>query len=152
MHAAIENAAKNVSINSISDQKNTFKQARRKQIKHINTDDGQRKKYLIENYKVKEFKYKDMKNLTKLADNLLKPKHLDDNNDQVRWLKIKRMKYVKGEKYKIFFNYDLTDDFLIMGIQSILRKQENEHALIHLLWPVMSTRWILIHCTTITCQ
>lgn len=26
------------------------------------------------------------------------------------------MKYVKGEKYKIFFNYDLTDDFLIMGI------------------------------------
>jgi hypothetical protein len=36
MHAAIENAAKNVSLNSVSDWKNIFKQARKKQVKQVN--------------------------------------------------------------------------------------------------------------------
>lgn len=52
MHAAIENASKNVSINSVTEWKNVFKAARRKRTKTIKTAEGN-KRIELDTYKLK---------------------------------------------------------------------------------------------------
>lgn len=57
MHAAIENAAKRVtSINSVSDWKNIFKQARNKKRKAFKNEEGEKETIEVDSYKIKEFK------------------------------------------------------------------------------------------------
>ncbi|CAG4954409.1 unnamed protein product [Parnassius apollo] len=46
----------------------------------------------------------------------MKNRTKDEKGKQVQWLKIKRIKYVKGEDRKIYFNYDMSDEFNVMDI------------------------------------
>ncbi|KAJ8912367.1 hypothetical protein NQ315_014734 [Exocentrus adspersus] len=113
MHSAIESASKNVDITSMSDWKNVFRRARRQKVKTVNNT-----KYTIEPYQVKEMKYGDFFNIKKLADSIMKNKTTDTDGNSVKWLKIKRIKYVKGKKDSIFFNYDLSEEFKCLRISN----------------------------------
>lgn len=79
MHAAIENASKNISINSVSDWKNVFRLARSKRIKTIKTQEGN-KKIEVNNYTVKEFKYDEIFDLKKLSAAVMKTKNIKFKN------------------------------------------------------------------------
>ncbi|CAH1109438.1 unnamed protein product [Psylliodes chrysocephalus] len=48
-----------------------------------------------------------------------------NNNEAVKWMKIKRIKYVKGETAKIFFNYDLSEDFKFMKTSDIVNNNNS---------------------------
>ncbi|CAG5056570.1 unnamed protein product [Parnassius apollo] len=69
-----------------------------------------------EPYHVKEFKYDEFLDLKHLAGEIMKNRTKDEKGKQVQWLKIKRIKYVKGEDRKIYFNYDMSDEFYVMDI------------------------------------
>ncbi|XP_047986390.1 uncharacterized protein LOC125226450 isoform X2 [Leguminivora glycinivorella] len=114
MHAAIEHASKNLSINSVSDWKNVFKFSRTKKTKYVTNDEG-KKKIEIDSYKVKEFKFNEMLDLKKLSAAIMNNKNKDTTNEAVNWLKIKRIRYVKGD-FKIYFNYDMSEDFRQLDI------------------------------------
>lgn len=107
MHSAVESASKNIDITSMNDWKNVFRNARKQKMKKINGE-----KYIIEPYKVKEMKYDEMLDLKLLADQTVLNRTKDSNGNKVNWLKIKRIKYIKGEKKKIYFSYDLSEDNL----------------------------------------
>lgn len=93
MHSSIESAKKNASVFSMVDWISIFKRARRKQCKKV---DG--KKITIDPYKVKEFKYDEFFDLKHLASKIIKNRTKDDKGHKVQRLKIKRIKYVKGEE------------------------------------------------------
>lgn len=114
MHASIENTSRNVSVTSVADWKNIFKLARKKRVKTVNNE-----KHCVEPYKVREFKYDEMLDLKKLAQQLVKNREKDNLHEKVNWMKIKRPKYEKGEKTKIFFNYDLSDEFRFIQVSHI---------------------------------
>lgn len=116
MHASIENASRNVSVNSVSDWKNIFKLARKKRVKTVNDE-----KHCVEPYKVREFKYDEMLDLKELAQQLIKNREIDNFNEKVNWMKLKRLKYVKGEKSKIFFNYDLSEEFRFLQVHETVK-------------------------------
>lgn len=117
MHAAIENAAKKTSINSVHDWKNVFKQARNKRIKTFKDDQGNNQKFEVDNYKIKEFKYDEMLDLKKLSATIMRNKNKDDMNQAVNWLKIKRIRYVKSD-LKIYFNYDMSQNFRSIDVSN----------------------------------
>lgn len=120
MHSSIENASKNMSITSMNDWKNVFKIARRKRVLKEKVTGN---KYNIEPYTVQELKYGDMLNLKTLATQVILNRTKDNNNEIVKWMKIKRIKYIKGETDKIFFNYDLSEEFKIMKTFDILQNR-----------------------------
>ncbi|RVE42680.1 hypothetical protein evm_012668 [Chilo suppressalis] len=114
MHAAIETASKNKTINSVNEWKNVFKAARKKRTKTITK--GEIKETIeIDNYKVKEFKFNEMLDLKNLGVGLMRNKNKDNMNETVNWLKIKRMKYIKGD-LKIYFNYDMSEDYRTIDV------------------------------------
>lgn len=114
MHAAIEAASKNKTINSVSEWKNVFKAARRKRTKTI-TKGEIKEKIEIDKYKVTEFKFNEMLDLKSLGVAIMKNKNKDNMNETVNWLKIKRMRYVKGD-LKIYFTYDMSDNFRSINV------------------------------------
>lgn len=116
LHASIENASRNVSVNSVSDWKNIFKLARKKRVQTFNDE-----KHCVEPYKVREFKYDEMLDLKQLAQQLIKNREKDNLNEKVNWMKLKRLKYVKGEKSKIFFNYDLSEEFRFIKVHETVK-------------------------------
>ncbi|KAL4718408.1 hypothetical protein ACJJTC_004679 [Scirpophaga incertulas] len=105
MHAAIESASKNKTISSVSEWKNVFKEARKKRVKTINKETIE-----IDNYKVSELKFNDMLDLKNLSETFIRNKNKDNKKETVNWLKIKRIKYVKGD-LKVYFNYDMSENF-----------------------------------------
>lgn len=109
MHAAIELASKNKTISSVSEWKNVFKAARKKRAKTITKEDV-KETIEIDNYKVREFKFNDMLDLKNLSAAIIRNKNKDNLKETVNWLKIKRIKYVKGD-LKIYFNYDMSENF-----------------------------------------
>lgn len=111
MHSSIESAKKNAFVFSMIEWISIFKRARRKQCVRI---DGN--KITRDPYKVKEFKYDEFFDLKHLANTIIKNRTKDDKGQKVQWLKIKRIKYVKGEDRKIFLNYDMSDNFNIIEI------------------------------------
>lgn len=48
----------------------------------------------------------------------MKNKTKDNMNEKVNWLKIKRIKYVKGQHTTIYFNYDLSDEFRFINVSA----------------------------------
>ncbi|XP_063365176.1 uncharacterized protein LOC134653713 [Cydia amplana] len=106
MHSSIESSKKNKDVFSMTDWKNIFKNARSKGVYNVG-----KKKVKKDPYNVKEFKYNEFYDLKRLAEAILKNKSKDCNGNKVLWLKIKKMKYVKGDS-KIYFNYDSSEDYL----------------------------------------
>ncbi|CAG9782675.1 unnamed protein product [Diatraea saccharalis] len=111
MHSSIESAKKNTSVFSMMEWISIFKRARRRQTVKV---DG--KKIIREPYHGKEFKYNEFLDLKHLADAIMKNKTKDEKGNRVQWLKIKRIRYVKGEERKLFFNYDMSEHFNVMNI------------------------------------
>ncbi|CAG5002002.1 unnamed protein product [Parnassius apollo] len=103
--------SKNTSVFSMMEWISIFKRARHRQSIKI---DG--KKMTREAYHVKEFKYDEFLDLKHLAGEIMKNRTKDEKGKQVQWLKIKRIKYLKGEDRKIYFNYDMSDKFNVMDI------------------------------------
>lgn len=67
-------------------------------------------------YQTKEFKYNDFYDLKKLAEETITNKSKDCKGQPVKWLKIKRMKYLKSEPTKVFFNYDMSEELFYIDI------------------------------------
>lgn len=112
MHSSIESAKKNESVYSVTDWINIFKRARSKQVYKVGQKNLKKKPY-----HVREFKFHEFKDLKKLAETIYKNKTKDNEGKPVKWLKIKRMVYVKGET-KIYFNYDMSETLLYFDIRS----------------------------------
>ncbi|KAH9630407.1 hypothetical protein HF086_009556 [Spodoptera exigua] len=107
MHSAIESAKKNVDLFCMTDWINIFKRARSKKRYRKNT------KTITKNcYQVKEFKYNEFKDLT---NTIILNRTKNTDGQQVKWLKIKRMKYIKGDK-KIYYNYDMSNSFMAIDV------------------------------------
>lgn len=102
MHSCIESAKKHTNVYSMSEWLNIFRRARTSR---------KSKKQSKKPYSVKELKFDDFKDLKMLSVHLLKNKTKANDGQRMKWLKIKRMKYVKGEK-RIYFNYDMSENFL----------------------------------------
>lgn len=66
-------------------------------------------------YQVKEFKFNEFKDLKKLANTIILNRTKNTDGQQVKWLQINRMKYIKGDK-KIYYNYDMTNSFMTMDV------------------------------------
>lgn len=111
MHSSIEHAKKNSPVYSMHDWLSIFQRARRARTYTIK---GQ--KLTKTPYKTKEFKYNEFYDLKALAKTIMINRTVDENGKQVQWLKIKRIKYVKGERKKIFFNYDMSEKFHCLDI------------------------------------
>lgn len=56
-----------------------------------------------------------MLDLKSLGVAIMKNKNKDNMNETVNWLKIKRMRYVKGD-LKIYFTYDMSDNFRSINV------------------------------------
>lgn len=106
MHSSIEHVKKNSSVYTMHDWVNIFERARSQKKRKID-----QKIVTVKPYKVKEFKHDEFIDLKDLADKVMINRTKDDQGNQVRWLKIKRLRYVKGETEKIFFNCDMSDTF-----------------------------------------
>ncbi|CAH1102952.1 unnamed protein product [Psylliodes chrysocephalus] len=65
-----------------------------------------------------EFKYFEILDLKSLAAKLIKNRTRDDNNLTVNWLKIKRLKYLKDQPNKIYYNYDMSTNFQTITISN----------------------------------
>lgn len=114
MHSSIESAQKHSNIYSITEWLNIFRRARSS--RHCK---GKRGGQTKKPYHVKEMKYTDFKDLKRLAKStrLMVTKGKTSNGQRVRWLKIKRMRYIKGES-KIFFNYDMSENFFYIDLEN----------------------------------
>lgn len=111
MHSSIECAKKHNSIYSMLDWSRIFKSARRKRSCVVNGN-----KITIEPYHIKEFKFNEFLDLKKFSERFFKNRTTDTDGEPVQWLKIKRMRYVKGNINTIFFNYDLSENFKSINI------------------------------------
>lgn len=60
--------------------------------------------------------YNDFYDLKKLAEETITNKSKDCKGQPVKWLKIKRMKYLKSEPTKVFFNYDMSEELFYIDI------------------------------------
>lgn len=105
MHSAIESQKKETSVFSMQDWISICERARRRKIHTV-----QQKKIVKEPYKTKEFKYHEFFDLKDLASKIIHNKDKDKEGNKVQWLKIKRLRFVKGEK-RIYFNYDMSETF-----------------------------------------
>lgn len=119
MHSSIETAQKNTAIYSMSDWINVFKRARSKTIYKKDN-----KKITKNPYKVKEFKHFEFKDLKHLSEEILKNTTKDTDGNQVKWLKVKRLRYIKGES-KIFYNYDMSTNFCSIDVTKKFGQKEN---------------------------
>ncbi|KAL4717613.1 hypothetical protein ACJJTC_000762 [Scirpophaga incertulas] len=111
MHSSIESAKKNTEIYCMPDYISIFKRARR-----TTTVSVEGVKYTKLPYQIKELKYDEFFDLKKLAEETLNQKATDCNGNAVKWLKIKRMKYLKSEPSKVLFNYDMSERFLSLDV------------------------------------
>lgn len=108
MHSSIEHAKKHTDVFSMNDWMNIFKNARAKGTYKVNG-----KKVKKDRYQVKEFKYDEFLDLKSLAQEMIKNKTMDTDNNKVNWLKIKKMRNVKGDE-NIYITYDMTDEYKIL--------------------------------------
>lgn len=111
MHSAIETEQKYTDIYSMPDWINVFKKARSKKV-YIKKEN---KKVVKNPYVVKEFKYDEFKDLKDLSNKILLNTRIDTEGKQVKWLKIKRLRYIKGEN-KIFYNYVMSENFSTIDV------------------------------------
>ncbi|CAK1579995.1 unnamed protein product [Parnassius mnemosyne] len=119
MHSSTEASQKNTAIYSMLDWINVFKRARSK-----NKYKKDNKKVVKEPYKVKELKYFEFKDLKALSDQILKNTTRDTDGKVVKWLKIKRLRYIKGEA-KIFYNYNMSESFSTIDVCKKFGQKEN---------------------------
>ncbi|CAG4940603.1 unnamed protein product [Parnassius apollo] len=110
MHSSIEPAKKNSEVYCMSDYLSIFKRARSN--KTITVEGNSFKTP----YKKKEFKYNEIYDLKKLADETVFNRSKNNNGNQVKWLKIKRIRHLHEESSKIYFNYDMSVTFLYIDI------------------------------------
>ncbi|KAL4703070.1 hypothetical protein ACJJTC_008656 [Scirpophaga incertulas] len=122
MHSSIETAKKNAAIYSMMDWISIFKRARRKKNVII---DG--KKVIRQPYRVKEFKYDEFFDLKHLAQAIIQNRTKDQNGKPVQWFKIKRIRYIKGEERKIYFNYDMSEHFNAIEVGEKLSTSKIHH-------------------------
>ncbi|KAL4712623.1 hypothetical protein ACJJTC_005444 [Scirpophaga incertulas] len=111
MHSSIESAKKNTEIYCMPDYISIFKRARRTTTVSVGGV-----KYTKLPYQIKELKYDEFFDLKKLAEETLNQKATDCNGNEVKWLKIKRMKYLKSEPSKVLFNYNMSERFLSLDV------------------------------------
>ncbi|KAI5646050.1 hypothetical protein NE865_01943 [Phthorimaea operculella] len=112
MHSSIETAKKHTSVFSMCDYQTIFKNARKKQTVKVGTQ-----KVVKNPYHAKEFKYDEFYDLKQLACGMNINNKKDSEGKTVKWLKIKRFRYMKSEPNKIFFNYDLSENFSSMNMK-----------------------------------
>ncbi|KAL4706739.1 hypothetical protein ACJJTC_014494 [Scirpophaga incertulas] len=97
-------------VRSMQDWITICQRARRRKI-HV----FQKKKIVKEPYKTKEFKYHEFYDLKDMASKIILNKDKDNVGNKVQWLKIKRLRYIKGER-RIYFNYDMSENFNYMDV------------------------------------
>lgn len=124
MHSSIETVKKHSSVYSMMDWISIFKQARRKKIHTINN-----KKITREPYKVKEFKFHEFYDLKELSKVIIKNRKKDEMGNTVNWLKIKRLKYIKGD-HRIYFNYDMSNNFNYIDVSRAQEPKVNTNKII----------------------
>lgn len=105
MHSSIESAKKHRDVYCLQDWINIFKDARSKETYVKGT-----KKVKKNRYNVTQFKYADFKDLKQLANTVILNRTTNTEGQKVQWLKIKRMRYIKGD-LKIYYNYDMSENF-----------------------------------------
>lgn len=66
----------------------------------------------------------DLKNLSAI---IMKNKNKDNMKQAVNWLKIKRMRYVRGD-LKNYFNYDMSEDFRVLEVLNTSLNTSNTRA------------------------
>ena len=88
MHASIETAKKNVKV-SIPDQWNTVIECARPK----------------QPYVIQGLQYRDVLDFKHVAATSLRNTKTDVNGQRVNWLKVKWLRYIKGEEDTIFFKY-----------------------------------------------
>ncbi|KAL0832203.1 hypothetical protein ABMA28_001657 [Loxostege sticticalis] len=120
MHSSIESAKKNCEIYCMPDYVSIFKRAR-----GTKTVTVEGVKHTKLPYQVKEFKYDEFYDLKKLAEETINQKAKDCNGDSVKWLKIKRMRYLKSEPGKVLFNYDMSEEFLSLDVSGTAHVANN---------------------------
>lgn len=121
MHSSIESAKKNTEVYSMPDYISIFKRARSEKTVTV---DG--KSFKKQPFQTKEFKYHEFYDLKTLAQETISNRTKDNEGNQVKWLKIKRMRYLKEEPTKIFFNYDMSENFLWMEVS---QNNDSTHSL-----------------------
>lgn len=94
VHAAVETARKSVPVYSPDGYYTLVRAARRKNP-----------------YKVHELNHKEFIDFKTVASTKIKNKTKDDEGQQVKWLKMKWMRYMKQEKNAILFKYDMDTPF-----------------------------------------
>lgn len=110
MHSSIESAQKHANIYSITEWLNVFRRAR-------SSGKGKRKGQNKKPYNVCELKYTDFNDLKTLSKSMMITKG-KTSNGRVKWLKIKRMRYIKGES-KIYYNYDMSENFFYIDLEIV---------------------------------
>ncbi|CAK1588598.1 unnamed protein product [Parnassius mnemosyne] len=110
MHSSIESAKKHRDVYCLSDWINIFKDARSKGTYKKGT-----KKVKKNKYNVKQFTYSEFKDLKQLASTIILNKTTNTEGQRIQWLKIKRMKYIKGDR-NIHYNYDMSTSFKTMNV------------------------------------
>ncbi|KAL4702893.1 hypothetical protein ACJJTC_001839 [Scirpophaga incertulas] len=74
-----------------------------------------------------EFKYDEFFDLKHLAPAIIQNRTKDQNGEPVQWLKIKRIRYIKGEERKIYFNYDMSENFNAIEVGEKLSTSKIHH-------------------------
>lgn len=107
MHSSIESAKKHTSVYSMTEWVNIFRRAR---------SSKKTKNKIQKPYNVRELKFSEFKDLKELAASVMGKKiSTNAEGNRVYWLKIKRMKYVKGEM-KLYYNYDMSENFFFIDL------------------------------------
>lgn len=125
LHSAIESAKRNVSVYLMNDWLNVMKLAR---------SNRNAKKIMKEPYVVKELYFNKILDLKDFAKDVFYSNIVDTNNEKVQWLKIKRLKYERGNPNTVSYSYDYESPYLEIKTkknpQESLKKVYTEELLI----------------------
>jgi hypothetical protein len=106
MHSSIESAKKSFSVYLMNDWLNNFKQTRSK---------NNRNK-VGESYITHQFRLEDLKDLKQPSSKMIKNRIKDSNREQIKWLKIKRLRYEKKYMGTILFSNDYESEYKVLKV------------------------------------
>lgn len=108
VHAHIENAAKNVNIYDPSGWYTVVQLASKKRC-----------------YEVKEMNQGDFVDFVDLRKHIIKNKKIDDEKNNINWLRVVCFQYRKSEPNKVFFKYNNNDEYKSFSITRHTRQINN---------------------------
>lgn len=103
MHSSIESAKRNISVYLMHDWINVMKLAR---------SNRNSKKIMKDPYSVKELYFNEFLDLKDFAKDVFYSNIVDSNNEKVQWLKIKRLKYERGNPNTVSFSYNYDSPYI----------------------------------------